>query len=39
MSPRPSDTVSTALINILDALDVVFAEIAAGLHFDQFERR
>ena len=26
------------LIDILDTLDVVFAEIAAGLHFDQLER-
>ena len=30
-------TFSAAVVNILDADDVVFAEIAAGLHLDQFE--
>ena len=28
---------SYAIIGILDADDVVFAEIGAGLHFDQLE--
>ena len=32
-----SDTHSRPMIVVLDSLDIVFAEIAAGLHFDKFE--
>src|SRR5258708_4179340 len=35
---RRSGARSASLVVILDTDDVVFAEIAAGLHFDQFEQ-
>jgi hypothetical protein len=36
-SYRQRRPASRAVIIVLDPLDVVLAEIAAGLHFDQFE--